>query len=138
MLAFLGRRLLGALAAILIASLVIFAGTVVLPGDAASVVLGRNGTPQEVAALNHRLHLDKPVVTEYTSWMTGLVHGNLGDSAVGLAQGEKHAPVWPLISSPLKNSLILAFVTALLMIPLSLLLGVVAAVNAGRPADHVI
>lgn len=137
-LAFLGRRLLGALAAILIASLVIFAGTVVLPGDAASVVLGRNGTPKEVAALNHRLHLDKPVVTEYTSWMTGLVRGNLGDSAVGLAQGEKHAPVWPLISSPLKNSLILAFVTALLMIPLSLLLGVVAAVNAGRPADHVI
>jgi peptide/nickel transport system permease protein len=137
-LAFLGRRLLGAFAAILVASLVIFAATVVLPGSAASVVLGRLGTPQQVSALNHRLHLDKPVVTEYTDWMAGLAHGNLGDSAVGLAQGEKHAPVWPLISGPLKNSLILALVTALLMIPLSLLLGVVAAVHAGRPTDHVI
>jgi peptide/nickel transport system permease protein len=137
-LAFLGRRLLGAFAAILVASLVIFVATVVLPGSAASVVLGRLGTPQQVAALNQRLHLDKPATTEYADWMLGLTHGNLGDSAVGLAQGEKHAPVWPLISGPLKNSLILAAVTALLMIPLSLLLGVVAAVHAGRPTDHVI
>jgi peptide/nickel transport system permease protein len=137
-LAFLGRRIVGALIAILVASLVIFLGTVVLPGDAASVVLGRNGTPQQVAALNHQLHLDKPASTEYADWMSGLAHGDFGDSAVGLAQGEKHAPVWPLISSPLKNSLILALVTALFMIPLSLFLGVLAAVNAGRPADHVI
>jgi peptide/nickel transport system permease protein len=137
-LAFLGRRMAGAVVAIFVASLVIFLGTVVLPGDAASVVLGRNGTSQQVAALNHRLHLDKPASQEYADWISGLAHGDLGDSAVGLAQGEKDAPVWPLISSPVKNSLILALVTAIFMIPLSLFLGVVAAVNAGRPADHVI
>jgi peptide/nickel transport system permease protein len=137
-LSFLGRRLLGALLAILAASVIIFAGTVLLPGDAASVVLGRNGTPAQVAALNHRLHLDKPATTEYAGWIAGLAHGNLGDSAVGLAQGEKHAPVWPLISSPVKNSLTLALIAALLMIPISLFLGAVAAVNAGRPVDHTI
>jgi peptide/nickel transport system permease protein len=137
-LAFLGRRMAGAVVAIFVASLVIFLGTVVLPGDAASVVLGRNGTPQQVAALNHRLHLDRPASQEYVDWISGLAHGDLGDSAVGLAQGEKDAPVWPLISSPVKNSLILALVTAIFMIPLSLFLGVIAAVNAGRPADHVI
>jgi len=137
-LAFLGRRMAGALLAILVASIVIFLGTVVLPGDAASVVLGRNGTPQQVAALNHRLHLDKPAGTEYVDWISGLAHGDLGDSAVGMAQGEKHAPVWPLISSPLKNSVILALVTAIFMIPLSLFLGALAAIKAGRPADHVI
>jgi peptide/nickel transport system permease protein len=137
-LAFLGRRMAGAVVAIFVASLVIFLGTVVLPGDAASVVLGRNGTPEQVSALNHRLHLDKPASQEYADWISGLAHGDLGDSAVGLVQGEKHAPVWPLISSPVKNSLILALVTAIFMIPLSLFLGVVAAVNAGRPADHVI
>ena len=137
-LAVLGRRLAGALVAIVVASLVIFAGTVVLPGDAASVVLGRNGTPAQVAALNHRLHLDKPATTEYVDWIRGLAHANLGDSAVGLAQGEKHAPVWPLISGPIKNSLILAAIAALLMVPLSIFLGALAAVHAGRPADHAI
>ena len=137
-LTFLGRRMVGAVVAIVAASLIIFAGTVLLPGDAASVVLGRNGTPAQVRALNHRLHLDRPAATEYADWVRGLAHGDLGDSAVGLAQGEKHAPVWPLISGPISNSLILAAITALLMIPLSIFLGALAAVNAGRPADHAI
>jgi peptide/nickel transport system permease protein len=66
------------------------------------------------------------------------VHGDLGDSSIGLAQGQKHAPVWALISDPVKNSLILAVITALFMIPLSLGLGAIAAVYAGRPADHAI
>ena len=61
--------------------------------------------------------LDRPLVEQYTSWMGGLVHGDLGDSSVGLAQGQKDAPVWDLISSPVKNSLILALVTALWAAP---------------------
>jgi peptide/nickel transport system permease protein len=136
--AFLVRRIAGALVALLAASVVIFAGTVVLPGDAASVVLARSGTPQKVAKLNHQLHLDKPATEEYVQWLRGLAHGDLGDSAVGLAQGAPHAPIWPLISGPVKNSVILAAIAALFMIPLSLGLGVVAATNAGRPVDHVI
>ena len=137
-LAFVGRRVLGAIAVLLIASLLIFAGTTVLPGDAASVVLGRGGTPQKVQELKRGLHLDKPVYRQYADWLTGLVQGDLGDSAVGLAQGQKRAPIWPLISDPVKNSLILAAIAALLMVPLSLGLGVLAGVNAGRPLDHVI
>ena len=66
------------------------------------------------------------------------MHGDLGDSAVGLAQGAKTAPIWPLISNPIKNSFILAAITALLMIPLSLGLGVLAAVYAGRWMDNVV
>ena len=135
---FVARRTLGALAGILAASVVIFVGTHVLPGSAASVVLGRNGSPDVVRALDKRLHLNKPLVQQYTDWLRGFVHGDLGDSAVGLAQGEKHAPIWPLISNPVKNSLILAGITALLMIPLSLGLGVLAAVFAGRWIDNVI
>ena len=65
------------------------------------------------------------------------MHGDLGDSSVGLAQGAKEAPIWDIISSPVKNSLILALVTALLMIPLSLGLGALAAVSrAGRPTTR--
>ncbi|MDX6569688.1 MAG: peptide/nickel transport system permease protein [Gaiellales bacterium] len=135
---FIGRRSLGALAGIIAASIVIFAGTQLLPGDAASVVLGRNGDPATVRALNARLHLDRPAVQQYTDWLRGFVHGDLGDSAVGLAQGAKTAPIWGLISNPVKNSVILALITALLMIPLSLGLGVLAAVYGGRWIDNVI
>jgi peptide/nickel transport system permease protein len=136
--AFLGRRIAGGLAALVAASVIIFVGVEVLPGDAASVVLGRNATPQAVRTLNEQLHLDRPATTQYVDWLGGFLHGDLGDSAVGLAQGEKHAPIWALISDPLRNSLILAVIAALLMIPLSLALGVVAAVFTGRALDHAI
>ena len=51
---FLGRRIVGAILALFVASIVIFAGTVLLPGDAASVVLGRNATPENVAQAERR------------------------------------------------------------------------------------
>lgn len=137
-LAFVGRRIIGAAAALFVASILIFAGTSILPGDAASVVLGRGGTPEKVQELKRDLNLDRPAYQEYADWLKGIFTGDLGDSAVGLAQGAQHAPIWPLISDPVKNSLILAGITALLMIPLSLLLGVAAGVFAGRPLDHVI
>jgi peptide/nickel transport system permease protein len=132
------RRLLGAVVALWIASLVIFAGTQILPGDAASVVLGRNGSPATVKLLNKQLHLDRPAYEQYADWIKGLAHGDLGNSAVGMAQGATSAPIWPLISDAVKNSAILAVITALLMIPLSLGLGVLAAVLRGRWLDHVI
>ena len=137
--AFLGRRIVGAILALFVASIVIFAGTVLLPGDAASVVLGRNATPENVARAERARWASTSRRTRSTSTgSTGLVHGDLGDSAVGLAQGEKSAPVWDLISDPVKNSLILAAIAALFMIPLSLGLGAIAAVYAGKPVDHVI
>jgi peptide/nickel transport system permease protein len=135
---FIVRRSFGALAGIVAASVVIFVGCQLLPGNAASVVLGRSGDPAAVAALNRSLQLDKPAVQQYSDWLRGFVRGDLGDSAVGLAQGARHAPIWPLISNPVKNSVILAVITALLMIPLSLGLGVLAAVYAGRFIDNVV
>ena len=138
LLRFAGRRLLGAVVALFVASLVIFAGTQLLPGDAASVVLGRNGNPATVKLLHQQLNLDRPAWQQYVDWITGLLHGDLGNSAVGMAQGATSAPIWPLISDAVVNSVILALITALLMIPLSLGLGVVAAVLRGKWPDHVI
>jgi peptide/nickel transport system permease protein len=135
---FLARRLAGALLALFVASVLIFAATSILPGDAASIVLGRGATPEAVRQLDRELHLDRPLLQKYTSWLGGFVHGDLGDSSVGIAQGAEHAPVWDIIADPVKNSLILALVTALFMIPLSLALGALAAVFAGKPIDHAI
>jgi peptide/nickel transport system permease protein len=81
--------------------------------------------------------LDHPAVTRYFDWLGGVIHGDLGVSAVSLAQGE-HTTVSSLISGPIKNSAILAGLAALVMIPLSLGLGAYAAIRAGKPADHLI
>jgi peptide/nickel transport system permease protein len=137
-LSFLGRRTLGAIVALLVASILIFAAVQVLPGNAASAVLGRNASPQAVKILEHQMHLDQSVVPRYFHWLGGFVHADLGDSSVALAQGATHAPISHLISGPVKNSLILAAITAVLMIPLSLGLGVLAAVRSGKPTDHLI
>ena len=136
-LAFLGRRLLGAFVALLVASVVIFAALNLLPGDPASVILGRNATPQAEAVLTKRMQLDRPAVTRYADWLGGFVHGDLGVSAVSLAQGQ-HDTVWHQIAGPLKNSAILAAIAALFMIPLSIGLGVIGPIYPGKPIDHAI
>ena len=135
--AFLGRRILGGIAALLAASVLIFVATELLPGNTASAVLGRDATPQAVRVLSHQMGLDRPATSRYFDWLGGFVHGDLGVSSVSLAQGQ-HTSVGSLISSPLENSAILAGLSALLMVPLSLGLGAYAAVRAGKPVDHMI
>jgi peptide/nickel transport system permease protein len=134
---FLGRRIAAGLAALLAASVLIFAGAEVLPGNAASAVLGRDATPQAIHLLSRQMGLDRSAVTRYFDWLGGFVHGDLGVSSVSLAQGQRSS-VGSLIAGPVKNSAILAGLAALFMIPLSLGLGAYAAIRAGRPADHVI
>jgi peptide/nickel transport system permease protein len=136
-LAFLGRRLLGAFVALFVASIVIFAALNILPGNPASVILGRNATPQAEAVLTKRMQLDRPATTRYADWLEGFVHGDLGVSAVSLAQGQ-HESVWHQISGPLKNSAILAAIAALFMIPLSIGLGVIGPIFPGKAIDHAI
>src|SRR2546421_1994235 len=97
-LSFLVRRTAGAIVALLAASILIFAAVQVLPGNAATAVLGRNATPQAVANLEHQMHIDEPLPTRYVNWLGGFVHGDLGDSSVALAQGATHAPISHLIS----------------------------------------
>ncbi|MBS1843030.1 MAG: ABC transporter permease [Actinobacteria bacterium] len=135
--AFLVRRIAAGLVLLLATSAFIFFATQILPGNVAQVVLGRNATPQSVASLEAKLGLDEPVVTRYVDWLGNAVTGDFGDSAVQLGQGAKSAPVASELGEPLRNSLILAGITVLLMIPLSFLLGVYAATRAGKPGDHI-
>ena len=83
------------------------------------------------------MQLDRPAATRYADWLGGFVHGDLGVSAVSLAQGQ-HDTVWHQISGPLKNSAILAAIAAFFMIPLSIGLGVIGPIYAGKPVDHAI
>jgi peptide/nickel transport system permease protein len=126
------RRLaLGVLTLFLI-SLVVFAAVLALPGDAATAILGRQATPERIAALRDQLHLDDSVITQYLDWIGGVLTGSFGESAA------TQQPVSELLSDRVANTTFLVFVAAVVAIPLSIGTGVWTAMRRDRPADHVI
>lgn len=133
---FLIVRCVAGIVTLLAVSVLIFLFTNVLPGNVATAVLGRRGSPQLVALLDQKLGLDRSVVSRYLSWLGGFVHGDMGQSAVALAQGAARAPVSGIIGAPLLNSFVLAAGTIVFLVPVSLLLGTVAAVRAGGRLDY--
>jgi len=112
------------------ASLVVFLGTQLLPGDAAEAALGQQATPQLVAALRKDLGLDRPVLVRYRDWLTGFVQGDFG---LSLPSKE---PVASIIGDRVRNTGVLALMTVAVLIPLSLFLGILSAVRRDRAFDH--
>jgi len=129
---FILRRVVLGLLILLLVSVVVFAATQALPGNAAQAILGRSATPARVAALTRQLHLNQSVVTQYLQWLGGIVSGNFGTSAA------TQQPVSQLLSGRIANSAFLVLVAALIAVPLSILLGVIMAVRRDRPTDHVL
>ena len=80
---FVVKRLVLFVAALIGLSALVFVMLRVLPGDVAAVIAGTNATPERIASLRDDLGLNKPLVAQYGDWMLGLLHGNLGVSAVG-------------------------------------------------------
>jgi peptide/nickel transport system permease protein len=126
------RRLGLAIVTLWILSVIIFFAGQVLPGDAARAILGPLSAESAVRALDHQLGVDRPLVTQYWSWITGLLHGNMGEST------QYQSPVEPLLRAALVNSAKLAALALIVIIPLGILGGVVAALYAGRPVDRII
>ena len=103
-----------------------------LPGNVARRILGPFADQAAVDALNEQLGTDKSLLTQYWDWVTGLLHGDLGDSyALGI-------PVSDLIGPAIVNSLKLAALAFVLVVPLAILGGVVAALRRDRLSDRVI
>jgi peptide/nickel transport system permease protein len=123
------RRLLLGLIVLLMVSLVVFAATQALPGDPARAILGTSATPQSLAALRRTLHLDRPVIEQYLSWIGGLLRGNLG---ISLAAQE---PVTKLLAPKLVNSGVLVAISAVVSIPLSVAIGSWAAFRREKIFD---
>jgi peptide/nickel transport system permease protein len=112
------------------ASLVVFLGTQLLPGDAAQAALGQTATPQLVEVLRKDLGLNRPVLVRYWEWLGGFVRGDFG---LSLPSKE---PVANIIGNRIENTGMLALLTVGILIPLSLFLGVLSAVRRDRPFDH--
>lgn len=126
------RRLSFILLTLLLASVIIFAATQLLPGDVAQVTLGQFATEEAVANLREQLGLNRPVVVQYLDWLGKFVTGNWGDSMVS------HQPVMPMIMGRLRNSAMLAALALLFYVPLGILLGVIAALNREKLIDQTI
>src|ERR1700758_2316701 len=116
------RRIVLGLLTLLLVSIVVFAATQILPGDAARAVLGRSATPERLAVLREQLHLDRPATSQYGIWLAGVLSGDLG---VSLVNGH---PVAEQIGPRLANSFMLLLLVGIVGIPPSVAVGIFAAV----------
>jgi len=124
------RRLAFVVLTVLLSSMLVFAATHVLPGDVATMVLGREASEQAKNNLRKELGLDKPLAQQYGAWLSDMVHGDWGTS---ISTGQD---VRTVTLERLRNSAMLAFVAFLMYVPLGIFLGVVAAWRRNSAADH--
>jgi len=125
------RGAIGILTLILV-SILVFAATQILPGNAASAVLLNTATPARLHALEAQLHLNRPAVEQYWTWLIGIFHGNFGTS---LANG---ASVGSLVGGRILNSAVLVVLAGVIGTVLGVGLGVLAAARRDSPLDHVL
>ena len=130
------HRIATGLVTLIVVSVLIFLGTSVLPGDVASIILGQMATPESLVALRSTLGLDQPAYVRYFLWLGDLFSGNLGISKAGAGSGTGGTPISEMIAPRLINTVNLAGAVALIAVPLSLGLGLVAATYPGTRLDR--
>ena len=126
------RRLGLGVVTLWVVSLLVFAGTEILPGDVAEAILGQSATPEAVAAIRAQLNLDRPAMVRYFDWLVNFLRGDLGISLAA------NVEISEMISGRLKNTLTLAALTAAFAVPLSLALGLAAAMYPGGRVDRLV
>jgi peptide/nickel transport system permease protein len=125
-----GRRLALGLLTLFLVSIVIFAATQVLPGNAAYAVLGQHATPDRVAELEQQLHLDRSAVVQYWEWISGVFQGHLGNS---FSNGD---PVSELVGPRIANSAVLVLLAGVVGTVLGVALGMLAAARRDGIIDN--
>src|SRR5579859_80186 len=112
---FLLRRLGLMVLTLWILSLIVFFAGQILPGDPARATLGPFAAPSAVQALDAQLGVNRPLLTRYLSWIGGLLHGNMGTSY------EYRTAVEPFVRAALINSIKLALLAFVIVVPLSII-----------------
>ncbi len=128
----LAQRIALGLLLLFLVSILIFTGTIILPGDVAQQILGQSATPEALANMRRDLGLNDPPIQRYFSWLGGLLQGDLGTS---LTSGKDIAES---IGKRLGNTLFLAFWAAIISVPLAILLGLIAVRYRERWPDKLI
>ncbi|MCX7384253.1 MAG: ABC transporter permease [Alphaproteobacteria bacterium] len=114
------------------ASVLIFAGTELLPGDLASALLQNNATEENLAVMRKQLGLDRPAPVRYVEWFGGALKGDLGKSLA------TERPVAADLAPRLRNTIFLAIYAAVVAVPLAIALGLLAAVFQGSVFDRAV
>jgi peptide/nickel transport system permease protein len=127
---FILRRVALGVVTLAIVSVIVFAATVALPTDPARALLGRNATPDSLKALRETLHLNRPLIDQYWSFVKGLLTGNPGTSLA------TETPVIDVIKDSVRNSAFLVAISAIIAIPLALTLGVLGALKRDSLFDN--
>ncbi len=114
------QRIALGLLLLLAVSVLIFAGTQILPGDVAQSILGQSATPEALANLRAELGLNDPAYVRYFHWLGGIVTGDLGTAL------SSRQDIATSIAPRLWNTLFLAFWAAIVSVPLAIILGLLA------------
>ena len=126
------KRLAGGVLVLWVITLLIFVATQALPSDPAQTILGRQATPAMLATLREQLGLNRPLTTQYFSWLGRLLQGDLGKSIAA------KLPVADLLLPRMMNSLALLSLAAAILIPFSIAMGVAMAVWRDKRIDRVL
>jgi len=110
-------------------SIVIFLIIHLIPGDPATIFAGAGATADQVEAVKISMGLDKPLATQYLTWINGLFHGNLGTSL------SSRDPILPVLAEKLGNTLILSLSGIILAVLVGLSLGIVSALKHNTLID---
>jgi peptide/nickel transport system permease protein len=124
------ERILLSLLTLLLVSLTIFLMLEILPGDVASRILGRDATPETLAALRLRLHLDEPALLRYAGWLGNLVTGHLGNSLVS------DRPIADILGPRILNTVLLSLYAFVIYLPLAVIPALAQAVRRDGWLDH--
>lgn len=133
------QRLGLGIATLFVVSIIISLTIQMLPGDFAKAILGQSATPETVAAFQREVGLDRSPVVRYVEWVGGVLRGDFGESyaSAGSLAGHRRL-VSEMIEPRLLNTLFLASVAALIAVPLSLFLGVLAALYRNSIFDRAV
>lgn len=120
-----------------VVSVLIFIGTNLLPGDIAQIILGQMATPENTAVLREKLGLDKHPVEQYLVWLSNVAMGDLGISKAGLGAG-LGTPIVEMLGPRIDNTAMLTILVGAIAIPISVALGLLAAMHPGTRLDRTI
>lgn len=133
------KRLSLGVVTLFVVTIVISLAVEMLPGDFANSMLGQAATPETVAAFRKDIGLDRPLTVRYFDWISGVARGDFGYSLAGAGSlGGSRRPVADLVEPRLANTLFLAAVTALISVPLALILGMMAALYRNTLFDRIV
>ncbi len=120
-----------------VVSVLIFIGTNLLPGDVAQIILGQMATPESTAALREKLGLDKHPIEQYLVWLSNVMMGDLGISKAGLGAG-LGTPIVEMLGPRIDNTAMLTVLVGAIAIPISVAIGLLAAMHPGTRLDRTI